>query len=290
MNRTLREWIALPVITLGCLGGISELQAVAVKDEEKAFEEADNAFVEGDFERGEKLLNKLIANHPGEFDLATRALRRICLSEYLELIDDDWPSRNYPSELFNKAGKDYENMWALISEYLREGFLETGKFGENGEKYSEDPRKRPFLLESLWRKVGDFPLTPRDNMSDEAAERIITLQGSGYLEADDPTVIDASILLVFIRESQRRYYEVAQLVDALVEANNRQIDWLTARTVLHARIKSPRANSLLRELFSIFDKLGFFLWLAGVGSNIFALSIYIAKRKILVSTAAEVGK
>ena len=83
--------------------------------------------------------------------MATRALRRICLSEYLELIDDAWPSRNSPSELFNKAGKDYENMWALISEYLREGFLETGKFGENGEKYSEDPRKRPFLLESLWR-------------------------------------------------------------------------------------------------------------------------------------------
>jgi len=43
-------------------------------------------------------------------------------------------------------------------------------------------------------------------------------------------------------------------------------------------------------IFSIVDKLGFFLWLAGVGSNIFALSIYTAKRKILISTAAEVGK
>jgi len=256
MNRTLREWIVFPAMALGCLGGISELQAVVGEDEGKAFREADKAFVEGDFERGENLLNELIANHPGEFDLATQALRRICLSEYLELIDNDWPSQGYPNQMFNKAGKDHDEMWTLISEYLREGFLDTGKFGENGEKYSEDPRKRPFLLESLWRKVGDYPLTPKENMSDEAAERIITLQRSGYLEDDDPAVIDASILLVFIRKSQRRYYEATQLADALVAANNRQIDWLTARAVLHARIKSPRANFLLRELFSFFDKPG----------------------------------
>jgi len=33
-------------------------------------------------------------------------------------------------------------------------------------------------------------------------------------------------------------------------------------------------------LFSVVDKLGWFLWLAGIGSNIFALSLYITKRKI----------
>ena len=42
--------------------------------------------------------------------------------------------------------------------------------------------------------------------------------------------------------------------------------------------------------FSIADKLGWFLWLAGIGSNIFALSIYMAKRKILTSTVEEVEK
>ena len=138
MNRRLREWIALAGIALGCLGGIPELRAVEGETEDKAFEKANQAFVEGDFERGKSLLNELIANHPGEFDLATKALRRICLSEYLELIDKDWPSQGYPGQMFNKAGKDHEKMWGLISEYLREGFLETGKFGENGEKYSED--------------------------------------------------------------------------------------------------------------------------------------------------------
>ena len=43
-------------------------------------------------------------------------------------------------------------------------------------------------------------------------------------------------------------------------------------------------------VFAVVDKLDWFLWLAGIGSNIFALSIYMAKRKILVSTVEEVEK
>ena len=41
MKLTFQEWIAVPLIALGCLGGISELKAV----EEKPFTEADKAFV-----------------------------------------------------------------------------------------------------------------------------------------------------------------------------------------------------------------------------------------------------
>ena len=36
-------------------------------------------------------------------------------------------------------------------------------------------------------------------------------------------------------------------------------------------------------LFAIVGKLDWFLWLAGLGSNVFALSLYLAKRKILYS-------
>ena len=43
-------------------------------------------------------------------------------------------------------------------------------------------------------------------------------------------------------------------------------------------------------VFAIVDKLDWFLWLAGIGSNIFALSIYMAKRKILVSTIEKVER
>ena len=37
-------------------------------------------------------------------------------------------------------------------------------------------------------------------------------------------------------------------------------------------------------LFAIAGKLDWFLWLAGLGSNVFALSLYLARRKILYST------
>ena len=251
-----KSWNLLVIGALACIAGIISGPAVEAKDETSRFEESDQAFLDGNFTLGETILNELIASNPGDFELATQALHRMCLSEYLELMDKDWPNQGYPNQMFNKAGRDHEKAWALISQYLREGFLETGKFAKDGEQYDEDPRKRPFFLESLWRKVADYPLTPQENMSDEAAERILTLQRSGYLEADDPAVIDASILLYFIRKSQRRYLEVAELIDNLVITNNKQIDWLLARAKFHAWIKSPRANDLFQELFEVFENPG----------------------------------
>ena len=43
-------------------------------------------------------------------------------------------------------------------------------------------------------------------------------------------------------------------------------------------------------IFCVFGKLDWFLWLAGIGSNIFALCIYHAKRKITISTVDETSK
>ena len=40
-------------------------------------------------------------------------------------------------------------------------------------------------------------------------------------------------------------------------------------------------------IFCIVGKLDWFLWLAGVGSNIFALGMYIMKRKILLSKSND---
>ena len=43
-------------------------------------------------------------------------------------------------------------------------------------------------------------------------------------------------------------------------------------------------------VFAVINKLDWFLWLAGIGSNIFAASMHIVKRKILVSTIKGIGK
>jgi outer membrane protein assembly factor BamB len=239
---------------LGYLSFSSVAKADHENDFEKTFGHAGNAFVEGNFTLGTRILNELISDHPGNFDLASRALHRICLSEYMELVSNDWPSSGYPAKFLQAAGNDHTKMWALVSSYVREAFLVEGKFAKDKERYIAFPPL--YFLESLWRSRGDYPLTPIENMSDNAAERILALRRSGHLDPNAPAVLDASTLLVFLRSKQKRHLEAAQLVDELVTANNDQIDWLLARAKFHSIIRSPRAHNLLRDLFAKLDDSG----------------------------------
>ncbi len=239
---------------LGYLSFSSAAKADQENDFANTFEEADRSFVEGNFTLGTRILNELITDHPGDFDLAARALHRICLSEYMELVANDWPSSGYPKKFLNAAGNDHGKMWDLISSYVREAFLVEGKFARDKERYTVFPP--PYFLESLWRSRRDYPLTPIENMSDEAAERILALRQSGYLDANAPAVLDASTLLVFLRSRQKRHLEAARLVDDLVFANNDHIDWLLARARFHSIIKSPRTPKLLRDLFAKLNESG----------------------------------
>ena len=97
---------------LGYLSFSSAAKADQEDDFENTFEEADSAFVEGNFTRGTQMLNKLITDHPGNFDLATRALHRICLSEYMELVANDWPSSGYPWISGLKRRRPNYNAWS----------------------------------------------------------------------------------------------------------------------------------------------------------------------------------
>jgi outer membrane protein assembly factor BamB len=251
-------YVKVGLITLALWSGYLSCTSTAKADQEEdfenTFEEADSAFVEGNFTLGTRVLNKLIKDHPGNFDLAARALHHICLSEYMELVANDWPSSGYPKKFLNAAGNDHGKMWDLISSYVREAFLVEGKFAKDKERYTVFPPL--YFLESLWRSRGDYPLTPIENMSDNAAERILALRRSGHLDANAPAVLDASTLLFFLRSKQKRHLEAAQLVDELVTANNDQIDWLLARARFHSIIRSPRAPALLRDLFAKLDDSG----------------------------------
>ena len=219
----------------------------------EVFKDAEEAYLEGDFELGTKKIEEIIESNPGDFDLAARALHRLCLSEYAQLVSRDWPSGGFPQSLFRVSGTDHSRMWERLSEYLEEAFLEFGKNARAGGLYPFPP---PRALESLWRKRRDYPLTPMKDVPTSAAERILALRRAGYLENDSPAVIDASILLYFIHNHAKRYNEASKLVDALVGAKNKQVDWLLARAKFHARIKSPRAEALSRQLFARLDRPG----------------------------------
>ena len=228
-------------------------QAVSASPGNEVFKDAEEAYLAGDFELGTKKIEELIVSNPGDFDLAARALHRLCLSEYAQLVSRDWPSGGFPKSLFRISGKDHSRMWERLSEYLEEAFLEFGKNAREGGVYPFPP---PRALESLWRKRRDYPLTPLQDIPTSAAERILALRRSGYLENDAPAVIDASILLYFILQNAKRYNEASKLLDDLVGAKNKQVDWLLARAKFHARIKSPRAEALSRQLFAKLDNPG----------------------------------
>ena len=227
--------------------------AVSASPGDEVFKDAEEAYLKGDFASGTKKIEEVIASNPGDFDLAGRALHRLCLSEYAQLVSRDWPSGGFPKSLFRVSGTDHSRMWERLSEYLQEAFVEFGRNARAGGVYPFPP---PRALESLWRKRRDYPLTPLQDVSTTSAERILALRGAGYLENDSAAVIDASILLYFIHKEAKRYNEASKLVDALVEAKNKQVDWLLARAKFHARIKSPRTEVLCRHLFAKLDNPG----------------------------------
>ena len=243
--------IPVPVFLALCLWAGPANRCPAASPGDEIFREAEEAYLEGDFKLGGQKLEDLIASHPGDFDLAARALHRMCLSDYADLVSRDWPSGGFPSGLFKVSGRDHSRMWESLSGFLEEAFLEYGRHAREGGVYPFPP---PRALESLWRKRADYPLTPLKEVSTSAADRILALRRSGYLENDSSAVVDASILLYFIRRNQKRYEEASSLVDGLVEAKNGGVDWLLARAKFHAEISSNRAEPLLRSLFAKLDK------------------------------------
>ncbi|MEC9123493.1 MAG: hypothetical protein VX969_05050, partial [Verrucomicrobiota bacterium] len=56
--------------------------AVSASPGDEVFKDAEEAYLKGDFESGTKQIEEVIASNPGDFDLAARALHRLCLSEY----------------------------------------------------------------------------------------------------------------------------------------------------------------------------------------------------------------
>ncbi len=214
------------------------------------FQPADHAFAAGNFDEGDRLLEDLVASRPGDFEFAGKALHRACLANYFRLIATDWPSGNMPAQLLAEAGAEPARIWPRLSEYLEEAILETGKFAPDGETYTIPV---PKILESLWRRRADYPLSPLQNISDNAAQRILTLHRLGHLDDDDPAVIDASIWLLFLRKNQKRLLEATRLVDHLADAKNQQVSWRLAQARHHAETNSPRAEKLIRELYTILD-------------------------------------
>ena len=220
---------------------------------EDAFAEADKLYLNKEYPAGHNVLNQIIADSPGNVDVAVRALHKLCHGEFLELLNEDWPDAGIHNHLWGVAKRDVTKFDQLVSSIIQEAFLERGIFSDNGPIYIYTRDK---LLETLRRRQGHYPLTPMERMSDEPMLRLLALRRAGLVSSKHPAVIDALTLLLFLRHEYFRFQEAAQYADELVVANNRQVDWLFARARLHHNIASPRSGPLFRELLGILERAG----------------------------------
>lgn len=245
---------AFPFVFLGLASVVARSAGADLPEEyEPLFTPAEKAIAEGDFSLGVERLNELVEARPGEVALATEALWRICLAEYLELVSEDWPDAGIPRHLRSVCRKDEEKARELISGFIHEAYLETKRFSDDGPVYLHTRDK---LLETLRRWAGHYPLTPMENLSDAAPLRLRSLRKAGRLPEDHPALVDANLLLLFLRLEQGRFADALRLADELTAANDNGLEWLWSRAKLHAVTGSPKFEALRADLNRRLERAG----------------------------------
>jgi len=230
---------------------------------------ADEAYARGDVVGGNKILNDLIAENPGNVDLAVMALHRICLEEFLELLDIDWVGMQMRRRLIQNHRGDLEKMRQVLSGHIRGALLREL---ENKSEHNVPPMNalrrataaspinggsehyQYLIRETLTRRSGYPVLTPRDQWPDEAPRRLLALRGAGFVAPDHSAVVDATALLALLRRQQGRYREAIELMDELTAGCGNTLPWLLAQARFHALVESPRAAELFRQLFRRLDE------------------------------------
>ncbi len=226
---------------------------------------ADAAYAKGDVARGNKILNDLIAGNPGNIDLAVEALHRICLEEFLELLDTDWLGMQMRERIMRNNRGDRKKIRQMLSEHVHGSLLRPFRYLDEDDREpainhlrrmtAESPIDggREYYIhlirESLVRRKTYPELTPRDRWPDEAPRRLLALRRAGFVGPDHPAVVDAFVLLIQMRRQQRRYLEAVRLMDELAAGCGNDLPWLLARAKLYHRVGSPRAGELFRQLF-----------------------------------------
>ena len=225
----------------------------------------EEAYARGDVARGNEILNGLIAKNPGDIGLTVEALHRICIEEFLELLDADWGSLQMRRRLVRNHGGDLKKVRQVLSEHIRGALLRELEFKSDEEEYppintlyratSESPINggqayyKYLIRESLVRRQRYPKLTPRTEWPDDAPGRLVALRRAGFAVPNHPAVVEAYALLILLRRQQERYLEAIELMDELVVGCNNDLPYLLARARLHHRIGSSRTAELFRQLF-----------------------------------------
>ena len=89
---------------------------------EDAFAEADKLYLNKEYTAGHNVLNQIIADSPGNVDVAVRALHKLCHGEFLELLNEDWPDAGIHNHLWGVAKRDVTKFDQLVRFIIQRRF------------------------------------------------------------------------------------------------------------------------------------------------------------------------
>jgi len=232
---------------------------------------AEEAYARGDVAEGNRILNELIADNPGDVDLAVVALHRIFIEEFLELLDIDWVGMQMRRRLTMNHQGDREKVRQYLSGHIRGALLRELEDNSGHPVPPMNALRRAtfaspidagsehyqFLIrETLVRRSGYPKLTPREDWPDATPLRLLALRRAGLVAPDHPAVVEASVLLMFIYRQLGRGPEAIDILDQLTEGFGDDPEFLLAEARFHDSLKSPRAGQLFRRLFQLLEDEG----------------------------------
>ncbi|MEM7391601.1 MAG: PQQ-binding-like beta-propeller repeat protein, partial [Verrucomicrobiota bacterium] len=225
--------------------------------------------MEGYVERSAVLLNQLIADQPGEVELAADALHRLCAQRIVERLSKRYRDpRRHNLDLWKHVTHRYRgrgrDAWEPVLDDLLDAMFNF-MLGEEGESLP-DLQPRPYgvvsrpdrmVTESVQRAMQQFKSRysiPRvdatDPVFDAAARRLLALRDAHYFTDKHPVIRDLTIMQLFAHLYQGRLFAASKSFDRIVATFDNDPGWLFARARFHAWTGSDRAGALFDELFS----------------------------------------
>lgn len=252
---------ALAILLMACAGLVPS-QAAAPQDASAAlWEEVEKAYrQENNLEQGHQLLNRFIAEHPGETGGVPEALLRISAEDCFEIINRTWRDfamRNWMAPHLPDGMKGVCGlMLEMIREELKQFLVHPALLPERAEENKAMVVMRQAFERGRWhgRPAGSQDRSDLfHGWSDRSVKRLLALARAGIISERDPALVDATTILLYARLRQGRYHEAAAVFDTIVTASDHDPVWLFARARFHHWMASPRAGKLFQELFHILN-------------------------------------
>ena len=218
---------------------------------------------EKDQGKAHRLVDEYILARPGEIDGLPEALLQLCVEDCSRIIEQaahvDFHNRD---QIMSRFPRDAGGVKDMVLELVRVEFMDSyvdarqSILARQRESSEIVPSMRLVIHRRLWsgRTPGGRPSGNIFNQwSDKSVKRLLSLQRAGIIPENHPALVNARLVLLYVRLHQGRYHDVSVIYDDVVKASGNDPAWMFARARYHHWMGSLRAAELFRESFAALD-------------------------------------